>query len=164
MKDQAAAKTNAPNYQPVCCAKPPPQPLETVHLFRELQQQLGNRRLGRHIQAKLKVSTPGDVHEQEADRVAAEVMRMPEPPTTAERMVTQQAPPRLQRMCANCEEEEVMRKEADAEQEEGAETKTSRTKAGSGFEVQTTADTTTGMGGGQPLRSEERRVGKECRS
>jgi outer membrane protein OmpA-like peptidoglycan-associated protein len=31
------------------------------------------------IQAKLKVGQPGDVYEQEADRVADEVMRMPEP-------------------------------------------------------------------------------------
>jgi hypothetical protein len=30
------------------------------------------------IQAKLTVSQPGDVHEQEADRVANAVMRMPE--------------------------------------------------------------------------------------
>jgi|SRR5215213_561442 len=146
MKDQAAAKSNAPNFQPVCCAKPPPQPQEPVHLFRQLQQQLGNRRLGHRIQAKLKVSTPGDVHEQEADRVAAEVMRMPDPSGTVERMVTRQAPPRIQRMCANCEEEEVMRKEA----EEG-ETKSSRTKPTSGLEFQTTTDTTSGIGGGQPL-------------
>jgi hypothetical protein len=31
------------------------------------------------IQAKLKVGQPGDIYEQEADRVADEVMRMPEP-------------------------------------------------------------------------------------
>lgn len=32
-----------------------------------------------NIQAKLKVSSPGDIYEQEADRVAEQVMRMPEP-------------------------------------------------------------------------------------
>jgi hypothetical protein len=33
----------------------------------------------RRLQAKLTINTPGDVHEQEADRVAGEVLRMPEP-------------------------------------------------------------------------------------
>ena len=32
------------------------------------------------IQAKLRVSQPGDMHEQEADRVAEQVIHMPEPP------------------------------------------------------------------------------------
>ena len=32
-----------------------------------------------HIQAKLKIGQPGDKYEQEADRVAEQVMRMPEP-------------------------------------------------------------------------------------
>jgi len=31
------------------------------------------------IQAKLTVNTPGDIYEQEADRVSEQVMRMPEP-------------------------------------------------------------------------------------
>ncbi|HYT56315.1 MAG TPA: DUF4157 domain-containing protein [Verrucomicrobiae bacterium] len=41
------------------------------------------------IQPKLAVSQPGDVHEQEADRIAEQVMRMPEPG--------------LQRACAGCD-------------------------------------------------------------
>jgi hypothetical protein len=45
----------------------------------QLQQTIGNRAVGRFIQAKLKINRPGDVYEQEADRVADEVMRMPEP-------------------------------------------------------------------------------------
>ena len=47
-----------------------------------LQQTHGNRYVQRvvtGIQAKLKVGQLGDVYEQEADRVANEVMRMPEP-------------------------------------------------------------------------------------
>lgn len=44
------------------------------------------------LQAKLAVNTPGDNYEQEADHVAEQVMRMPEP--------------RAQRMCAECQEEE----------------------------------------------------------
>jgi hypothetical protein len=47
-----------------------------------LQQTHGNRYVQRvvaGIQAKLKVGQPGDVYEQEADRVADAVMRMPDP-------------------------------------------------------------------------------------
>ena len=47
-----------------------------------LQQTHGNRyvqRMVTGIQAKLKVGQPGDKYEQEADRVAEQVMRMPEP-------------------------------------------------------------------------------------
>jgi hypothetical protein len=47
-----------------------------------LQQTHGNRYVQRvvsGIQAKLVVGQPGDAYEQEADRVADQVMRMPEP-------------------------------------------------------------------------------------
>ena len=47
-----------------------------------LQRTHGNRYVQRvvmGIQAKLKVGQPGDIYEQEADRVAEQVMRMPEP-------------------------------------------------------------------------------------
>jgi LAS superfamily LD-carboxypeptidase LdcB len=49
-----------------------------------LQHTHGNRYVQRvvtGIQAKLKVGQPGDMYEQEADRVADQVMRMPEPHT-----------------------------------------------------------------------------------
>lgn len=45
----------------------------------QMQQQLGNRRLLKMIQTKLTVGQPGDVYEQEADRTADQVMRMPDP-------------------------------------------------------------------------------------
>ena len=47
-----------------------------------LQRTHGNRyvqRVVEGIQAKLKIGQPGDIYEQEADRVADAVMRMPEP-------------------------------------------------------------------------------------
>jgi hypothetical protein len=52
----------------------------------DLQQSIGNQALqrlirSRYIQAKLKVNAPGDGFEQEADRVAERVMRMPESQT-----------------------------------------------------------------------------------
>jgi hypothetical protein len=61
-----------------------------------LQQTHGNRYVQRvvsGIQAKLKVGHPGDKYEQEADRVADEVMRMPEPHKF-----------HIQRACSECEE------------------------------------------------------------
>ena len=48
------------------------------------------------MQPKLTINPPNDVYEQEADRVADEVMRMPDP-TVGEG--------RLQRMCPECKEE-----------------------------------------------------------
>ena len=52
-----------------------------------LQRSIGNQAVQRlinapYIQTKLQVSTPGDPYEQEADRVADTVMRMPESPST----------------------------------------------------------------------------------
>lgn len=49
-----------------------------------LQRTIGNQAVQRLfksgiIQAKLRIGQPGDVYEQEADRVAEQVMRMPEP-------------------------------------------------------------------------------------
>ena len=49
-----------------------------------LQQEYGNRFVQRvigqyRVQAKLRIGQPGDIYEQEADKVADQVMRMPEP-------------------------------------------------------------------------------------
>ena len=57
---------------------------DVEHPLKGLQQSIGNRAVQRlvqshYIQAKLQVSSPGDQFEQEADRVADTVMRMPEP-------------------------------------------------------------------------------------
>src|SRR5262245_29793397 len=55
-----------------------------AHPIVELQQTIGNQAVqrllrSRMLQAKLNVSQPGDPFEQEADRVAKKVMRMPAP-------------------------------------------------------------------------------------
>jgi hypothetical protein len=51
-----------------------------LHPLLHLHQSSGNQAVGRLLQAaKLKVSQPGDKYEQEADCVADEFMRMPEP-------------------------------------------------------------------------------------
>jgi hypothetical protein len=62
--------SGAPERWPA--ASPAPAPLVP------LQQSIGNRAVGRLIQAKLKVGRPGDRLEREADRVADKVMRMPD--------------------------------------------------------------------------------------
>lgn len=87
--------------------------------FIQEQQRLGNRAVQRllrsgAIQAKLTVGRPDDRYEREADRVADQVMRMPETANTPSPAVS--ASPvqvtRLQRRCAKCEEED---KQASAE-------------------------------------------------
>src|SRR5262247_3230347 len=55
-----------------------------AHPIVELQQTIGNQAVqrllrSRTIQPKLAISQPGDIYEQEADRVADHVMRMPQP-------------------------------------------------------------------------------------
>jgi hypothetical protein len=49
-----------------------------IHPLLQLQRQIGNQAVSRLIQAKLKVGKPNDTYEQEADRVADTVMRMPD--------------------------------------------------------------------------------------
>lgn len=46
-----------------------------------LQHTIGNRAVGRLLQAKLQVSQPGDVYEREADHIAERVVTMPDPQT-----------------------------------------------------------------------------------
>jgi hypothetical protein len=75
-----------------------PQPLA-------LGQRLGNQGLGqllsaRRLQAKLAVSNPNDVYEQEADRVADQVMRMADP----QHRSLSNTPVSVQRKCKSCEE------------------------------------------------------------
>ncbi|GMT47982.1 MAG: hypothetical protein IEMM0007_1548 [bacterium] len=55
----------------------------TVDPILHLQKSIGNQAVQRlfksgAIQAKLRIGNPNDIYEQEADRVADQVMRMPE--------------------------------------------------------------------------------------
>lgn len=86
-----------------------------IGTLRQMQQGYGNQYVGSVIQAKLTVGSPGDVYEQEADRVADRIMRMPEPKNSPSVTISQHVQPmRVQRMCKECEEEDeqVHRKEA----------------------------------------------------
>jgi hypothetical protein len=80
------------------------------------QQSLGNQTVqrmlnSRVIQAKLTINEPGDEYEQEADRVAEQVMRMPDPGATNEAAISRQGH-RVQRMCTECKEEAIQAKGA----------------------------------------------------
>ncbi len=80
------------------------------------------------IQAKLKIGQPGDKYEQEADRVAEQVMRMPESqcPECEEEIsrkavsiqrLAQSTDHKIQSQCTECEEE-IQRKPIEEEEEE----------------------------------------------
>lgn len=65
------------------------------------------------VQAKLKIGAPNDKYEQEADRVAEQVMRMPDPQCRVSEQVSDKAQTtHVQRECTECEEEdeEIRRK------------------------------------------------------
>jgi outer membrane protein OmpA-like peptidoglycan-associated protein len=52
---------------------------QRAQILTKMQQTYGNRYMQKMLQTKIKVGQPGDKYEQEADRVAEQVMRMPEP-------------------------------------------------------------------------------------
>lgn len=93
----------------------------------KLQRSIGNQSVqhlirSSYIQAKLRVSTPGDQFEQEADRVADTVMGMPDGQTNAAASVSSGIKiSRIQRECKECEKEKMQRQ---PEKEEEEETKT----------------------------------------
>jgi hypothetical protein len=51
----------------------------------DLQRTIGNSATARLLQPKLAVSDPGDEYEREADHVADQVMRMPDPALMVQR-------------------------------------------------------------------------------
>ena len=72
----------------------------------QIAQRLGNPRVQqllreRFLQPKLTVSQPGDILEQEADRLADQVLRMPEPAAD----IAATPAPSVQRVCAECRDE-----------------------------------------------------------
>ena len=86
-----------------------PTPFDTIL---SLHGTIGNRAVQRlfesgELQAKLNVGAPNDIYEQEADRVADEVMPMPEPDVNAQQPTISPQPQitPLQRMCPECEGE-----------------------------------------------------------
>lgn len=109
---QSTAKTTQSDVksETACGAKPQLSRSSPAHLFGQLHQQIGNRSVGRLVQAKLQVSHPGDAYEREADQVADEVMRIPDPAAGHAWISSQRAVTQIQRTCTDCEEEQAMRK------------------------------------------------------
>jgi len=103
------------------------------------------------IQTKLKISSPNDRYEQEADRVAAQVMRMPEPNAVQ----TQTAAPQIQRLCPECEEELQRQPENEEEEEELIQPK-SNTAMAPQVTLGIARDIHSLKGTGQPLPVAER--------
>jgi len=117
-----------------------------------LQRTIGNQAVQRLIksgtlQAKLKIGQPGDKYEQEADRVADAVMRMPEPHAVSSDT------PHIQSACPTCEEEKLRQQPIEEEE-------LLQTKEISGQNAETTPDLESRInairGGGQPLPESER--------
>ena len=79
-----------------------------ARMTRAVQGTMGNahisRTLGTAVQAKLTVGAPNDRYEQEADRTADKVMRMPEPPRDRQEETTPPGGAPLQRQIVNEEE------------------------------------------------------------
>jgi hypothetical protein len=90
---QSAAPESAAKQRPAAT------PASGLTPFATLVKRLGNANSGRLLQAKLSVSSPQDQYEQEADRVADQVMRMTAPSTV------ERSPPQMQRVCSKCEAE-----------------------------------------------------------
>lgn len=80
-KHESAGRRSAPTAEKVGWFPAALSPADSVFF---LQRTIGNQAVQRllkagPIQAKHKIGKPNDVCEQEADRVADEVLRMPEP-------------------------------------------------------------------------------------
>jgi Domain of unknown function (DUF4157) len=75
MKHSHIAQEQASKHDRPVHAKATVQSSPPLHPMLQLQSQIGNQAVGRLIQTKLAVGEPDDVYEQEADRVAAEVVR-----------------------------------------------------------------------------------------
>ncbi|OEU83691.1 MAG: hypothetical protein BA873_08705 [Desulfobulbaceae bacterium C00003063] len=137
-------------------------PLEQI-LF--LQRTIGNQAVQRLIksrtqQAKIRIGQPGDKYEEEGDRVAEAVMRMPES------MLASGGASHIQRACSTCQEEELKRQPIKEEEEElrrqpleeEEEDLQAKTTSGHIPEVQSDIESHINSlkGGGQPLSENDR--------
>ncbi len=83
---------------------------ETIHAQQTATK--AKSRASAFFQPKLTVNTPGDAYEQEADRVADQVVRMRDGEVPILQRMSLSTVPRIQRKCTECErEEQAQRKE-----------------------------------------------------
>ncbi len=168
-KSGVAVKTGQQTHAHASRAPVPPSAF--VPPIPHLQQTVGNRavqRLARscpvfpsccpfggvchtcpaRAQAHLKIGRPADKYEQEADRLAEAVMRMPEPGVSEDAAISEGVQrPRIQRVCSKCDEE--LRRHP--EEEEGI----FQSQKAPGGTLAVTSELEAGLdavrGGGQPL-------------
>jgi hypothetical protein len=118
-----------------------------------MQRTIGNRAVERlmksgALQAKLRIGAPGDAYEQEADRVAEQVMLMPQGMSRGS-----SGTPHIQRACPKCEKDELQRKSLEGDEElQGKATSGSASEVSHDIETQIQAL----KGGGQPLSENSR--------
>ncbi|HEY9607359.1 MAG TPA: DUF4157 domain-containing protein, partial [Allocoleopsis sp.] len=93
----------------------------SLHPLLRLQQQVGNQAVSRLIQAKLKVGKPNDVYEQEADRVADSVMRMPD--ALVQRQAEEKKEETAQAKSSVGQISPLVQRQAEEKKEETAQTK-----------------------------------------
>ena len=119
--NQAQTSEAGQRTRAACPEKPRATSFDASHCTLQLQRMIGNRALGRMLQAKLKVNEPGDEYEQEADRVAEQVMRMPDPQLLSNDKCGagrhgENGSVTVQRKCAACESGKGLCPECEEEQ------------------------------------------------
>jgi outer membrane protein OmpA-like peptidoglycan-associated protein len=152
-----ALRKSAQKASPMIHGRSKPETGATpVHPLLRLQQSIGNQAVGRLIQAKLQISRPGDKYEQEADRMADQVMRMPGPEVVPGASGAPRESPNIQRLCTECEDE--MQRQASPEENKKDEQLRIRTQARQRPPVipNSQARMTALQSGGQPLPPSER--------
>lgn len=119
-----------------------------------LQRTIGNQAVGSLIrygglQAKLSTGQPGDKYEQEADRVADVVMRMPEPGILSGNELS------IRRSCSGCDENVLKRQPKKDEEEDKIQAKTSSDHIPE-IDPNIESHIQSLNGGGQPLSEDSR--------
>jgi hypothetical protein len=96
---------------------------QVINQVQVQQHSLGNQVVQRMlhlgmIRAKLKINPPDDKYEQEADRVADQVMRMPDPLSAGVAFSSRSKGMGIQRACPLCDDEELKRQPLEEEEDE----------------------------------------------
>jgi len=136
-----------------------PQPIGVAATLLSLQRSHGNQYVqrllrSRRMQTKLTISEPGDQYEQEADRVAETVMRMPEPIGSEGVTVSGQVKDVHTQPVGSADEEKLHRQTMDEEMpEEEEETLQAKEVSGETPEVtpELEARLNSARGSGRPL-------------
>ena len=133
--------------------------------IQQLHSSIGNQAVQKlfeqgSIQAKLKIGNANDKYEQEADRVADQVMRMPDTSTTEQsHNILSSKTAVIQRLCPECDEELKLQPEVVVKKEEEGELLQTKEMPGQPPAVSHELESTIKSirGGGQPISSSDRR-------